>query len=65
MSTLYPFQALLPASDKASQVASLPYDVMNRQEARQAVAGNPLSFLRVTLADLELPDQVSPYDPAV
>ncbi len=65
MSTLYPFQALLPASDKASQVASLPYDVMNRQEARQAVEGNPLSFLRVTLADLELPDQVSSYDPAV
>ena len=65
MSTIFPFRALMPSRDKAPQVASLPYDVMSRQEARQAVEGNPLSFLRVTLADLEFPDQVSSYDPKV
>lgn len=65
MPTLFPFAALLPCSGEAKQIASLPYDVMNRQEARRMVEGNPLSYLRVTLADLELPDSVSSYDQQV
>ncbi|MCQ2396377.1 MAG: DUF1015 family protein [Lentisphaeria bacterium] len=65
MSTVFPFKAYLPAGDNAAKVASLPYDVMTRQEARQVVEGKPLSFLRVTLADLELPDEISSYDERV
>ncbi|MCQ2402227.1 MAG: DUF1015 family protein [Lentisphaeria bacterium] len=65
MSTVFPFRAYLPPRENASQVASLPYDVMTRQEARQAVEGKSLSFLRVTLSDLELPDEISSYDEKV
>ncbi|MBQ4480303.1 MAG: DUF1015 domain-containing protein [Victivallales bacterium] len=65
MATVYPFCACLPKPDLASQVASLPYDVYTRAEARAAAEGNPLSFLRVTLADIELPDEVSSYDKVV
>lgn len=65
MSTVFPFQALLPRTGCAAQVSSLPYDVMNRQEARQAVEGKPRNFLRVTLSDLEFPDEVSSYDAKV
>ncbi len=65
MSHVYPFAAYIPSTADAPKVASLPYDVMSRAEARQKVEGNPDSFLRVTLADLELPDSVSSYDSQV
>lgn len=65
MSTVFPFRAYLPSKENAPAVASLPYDVMTRQEARQAVADKPLSFLHVTLSDLEFPDEVSSYDAQV
>ena len=65
MATVFPFRACLPKSGLASQVASLPYDVYTRAEAREAAAGNPLSFLNVTLADIMLGDEVSSYDPRV
>lgn len=65
MAKVYPFHAWLPSPSEAAAVSSLPYDVMNRQEARRMAEGNPLSFLRVTCADLEFGDEVSTYDPAV
>ncbi|MBR6471767.1 MAG: DUF1015 domain-containing protein [Victivallales bacterium] len=65
MATVYPFCACLPKPELASQVASLPYDVYTRAEARATAEGNPLSFLRVTLSDIELPDEVSSYDATV
>ncbi len=65
MSKVYPFQAWLPSAQDAGKISSLPYDVMNRQEARAMAEGNPLSFLRVTCSDLEFDDTVSGYDDAV
>jgi len=65
MATVYPFSACLPSAEEAPVIASLPYDVMNRQEARRTAEGNPLSFLRVTLSDLEFDDSVSSYDAVV
>ena len=65
MATVFPFRACLPKPGLAAQVASLPYDVYTRAEAREAAAGNPLSFLNVTLADIMLGDEVSSYDPRV
>jgi uncharacterized protein (DUF1015 family) len=65
MATVYPYSAYLPSFEDAPKVASLPYDVMSRAEARKLAEGNPLCFLRVTLSDLELPDSVSSYDPEV
>ena len=65
MSLLLPFRALRPAPHAAARVASVPYDVVNADEARALAAGEPLSFLRVTRAEIDLPPETSPYDPRV
>jgi uncharacterized protein (DUF1015 family) len=65
MSALYPFHALRPAPETAAQVASVPYDVVTTAEARQLAAGNPISFLRATRAEIDLPPEVNPYDDRV
>jgi len=64
MSVLHPFRALRPAPAAAEHVASVPYDVVTTGEAKALVAGNPLSFLRVTRSEVDLPPG-NPYDPAV
>ncbi len=61
MAVIRPFNALRPTKDKASIVASVPYDVVNRKEAKELAQGNPLNFLRVTRSEIELDDSVSPY----
>lgn len=65
MATLYPFRALRPKPADASRVAAVPYDVVNADEARALADGNPLSFLRVSRAELELPPGADPYADAV
>ena len=37
MAVIKPFAAVRPAAAFASSVAALPYDVYNREEAREAV----------------------------
>jgi uncharacterized protein (DUF1015 family) len=65
MSSLSPFRALRPAPEAAAQVASVPYDVVTTDEVREIVADNPLSFLRVTRAEADLPPGTNPYDSRV
>jgi uncharacterized protein (DUF1015 family) len=65
MATLYPFRALRPAPDTAASIAAVPYDVVNTDEARALADGNPLSFLRVSRAEIELPQGTDPYSEAV
>jgi uncharacterized protein (DUF1015 family) len=65
MASLHPFRALRPAPQVAATVSSVPYDVVSTEEARQLAAGNPLSFLRVTRSELDLPPDTDPYSPAV
>ena len=65
MATLYPFRALRPAPADAPAVAAVPYDVVSADEARELAEGNPLSFLRVSRAELELPPGTDPYADAV
>ncbi|MCB1232461.1 MAG: DUF1015 domain-containing protein [Verrucomicrobiae bacterium] len=55
------FPALVPAPGQASQVASVPYDVVNTVEARALAGDNPHSFLRVLRAEIEFPDGTNPY----
>src|SRR5713101_9862829 len=55
MATLRPFRALMPSPDSAASVAAVPYDVVSTQEARALAAGNPLSFLHVSRAEIDLP----------
>ncbi|HEY9171664.1 MAG TPA: DUF1015 family protein [Verrucomicrobiae bacterium] len=65
MATIKPFAALRPKPDLASCVCELPYDVMSSEEARQLAAGNPLSFLRVSKPEIDLPPGTNPYAPEV
>ena len=65
MSAIYPFTALRPAPKAAAAVASVPYDVVNTEEARALAEGNPLSFLRVSRPEIELPPGTDPHADAV
>jgi uncharacterized protein (DUF1015 family) len=65
MATLHPFRALRPRPSEAPRIAAVPYDVVNTDEARALAAGNPLSFLRVSRAELELPPGTDPYAASV
>jgi uncharacterized protein (DUF1015 family) len=55
MSVIKPFKALRPKPELAKQVASRPYDVLNSDEARIEAKDNPVSFLRVTKSEIDLP----------
>ena len=55
MASLHPFRALRPLPAQAAAVAAVPYDVVNATEARALAEGNPLSFLRVSRAEIDLP----------
>jgi len=61
MSVLFPFRALRPVPGVAAQVASVPYDVVNSEEARALAAGNPLSFLHVSRPEIDLPPGTDPH----
>lgn len=61
MAAIHPFAALRPASQAASAVAAVPYDVVNADEARALTFGNPLSFLHVSRPEIELPTYADPY----
>ena len=64
---LHPFRALRPAPvpGLAARISSPPYDVVNRAEATRIAAANPVSFIRVGRAEVDLPESVDPYDPKV
>ena len=42
-------------------MASVPYDVVSTAEARALAAGNPLSFLHVSRAEIDLAPETDPY----
>jgi uncharacterized protein (DUF1015 family) len=65
MATLIPFSALRPVPGAAAQVAAVPYDVVDAAEAKALAAGNPLSFLHVSRAEIDLPESVNPYSDEV
>jgi len=65
MATLHPFRALRPHPDQAARVAAVPYDVVSTDEARALARGNPLSFLHVSRAEIDLPPGTDAYADAV
>lgn len=65
MAVIRPFRAIRPAQGLAEQTAALPYDVYNRQEAKEAVKDAPLSFLRIDRAETCFDDSVDTYDARV
>ena len=65
MAAIVPFRALRPTPTSAPRVAAVPYDVVNAQEAHALATGNPLSFLHVSRAEIDLPPDTDPYSDAV
>lgn len=65
MATVKPFCCIRPNKEVVSHVAALPYDVYNREEAKLAVANNPLSFLNIDRAETQFSEEVSIHDQRV
>ena len=65
MATLHPFKALRPVPEKAEEVASVPYDVINTEEARALAKDKPLSFLHVIRPEIDLPEGTDVHAPEV
>ena len=65
MATIKAFKGIRPAKEYAKDVAALPYDVVNSDEAREMVKGKPYSFLHVDKAEVDLDPSVNIYDDSV
>ncbi len=65
MAVYRPFKAYRPKPEYADKVAAKPYDVLNSDEARQEVKGNPLSFLHIGKPEVDLAPSIDLYDPRV
>jgi uncharacterized protein (DUF1015 family) len=65
MAVIRKFRAWRPKKGLEQQVASYPYDVINSEEARQLVQGNPHSFLHVVKPEVDLPEGTDLYSPEV
>ena len=65
MAVIRPFRALRPRPEQAQIVASVPYDVVNTEEARALANSNPLSFLHVSRPEIDLPPSTNLYSDAV
>ena len=61
MAVIRPFRAVRPLPGSAARVAAVPYDVVDVEEARTLAAGNPLSFLHVSRAEIDLPPGTEPH----
>src|SRR4051812_49130406 len=65
MAIIRPFNALRPPAERAAEVAAVPYDVVNTEEARELAAGNPWSFLHVSRPEIDLPKGTPIYSDQV
>lgn len=61
MAVFKSFSAFRPNKECASLIPALPYDVMNSDEAREMVKGNPYSFLHVDKAEIDLAPDIDLY----
>lgn len=64
MAILKAFKGIRPVKDKAAKIASRPYDVLNREEAKKE-ASDEYSFLHVIKPEIDLPDSVDEHDDQV
>lgn len=65
MTIIKAFKGIRPVKDKAHLIASRPYDVLNKKEAKQESAGNPYSYLHVIKPEIDLPDDINEYSSVV
>jgi uncharacterized protein (DUF1015 family) len=65
MAIVKPFRGLRPPREIAKDLASLPYDVMNTEEARMMAHGKDCSLLHITRAEIDLPPDTDPHSESV
>ncbi|MBN1186077.1 MAG: DUF1015 domain-containing protein [Bacteroidales bacterium] len=65
MAIIKPFKGFRPKKEFANKIASRPYDVLNSDEAREEVKGNPHSFLHVVKPEVDLPLDVDIHSQVV
>ncbi len=65
MAVIRPFRAYRPRVGLEAEIAALPYDVYNREEAVAEVKGKPLSFLNIDRAETQFDATVDTYDDRV
>lgn len=56
MATIKPFKGLRPPREIAEDLACLPYDVMNSEEATRMAEGKENSLLHITRAEIDCPE---------
>ena len=61
MAIVKSFKCVRPLENMAEQVASLPYDVYDRKEAKAAVAGKPYAFLNIDRPETAFDDDFDMY----
>lgn len=59
------FAGYRPLAEFAQLVASRPYDVMNRKEAKEEAKDNSYSFLHIIRSEIDLPDSLDEHDQKV
>lgn len=64
MAKIAPFKGLRPVQEYAQEVATLPYDVVNVQEARE-FKDEEYNFYHVTRSEIDLPEDVDVHSQAV
>jgi uncharacterized protein (DUF1015 family) len=65
VAAIFPFRALRPPAERVSEVAAVPYDVVNTEEARSLASGRPHSFLHVSRPEIDLPEGTDLYSEEV
>ena len=65
MSIIVPFKAYRPIKEKATEIVSRPYDVLNSEEAREVCKNNPISYYHVIKPEIDFPEEADHYAPEV
>lgn len=65
MAIIKPFKGLRPPKNIVEEVACLPYDVMNSEEATNMAKGKKASLLRITRAEIEFDGDTNSHDEKV
>ena len=55
MAVVKPFRGLRPPRAIVKDLACLPYDVMNTEEARKMAKGKECSLLHITRSEIDFP----------
>ena len=62
MSLVKPFRGLRPVAGRSEDVVAPPYDVRRPCRGQSTGIAAPWSFLHISRPEIDLPDEVDPYD---